>query len=84
MFDTKGYGPDGADELPPVVDQGDPKSRTDDALLSIIPREHRRAFKMRRLIDLGVDGLFTNFPARMRALLESPWGKGRKGLEPNN
>jgi glycerophosphoryl diester phosphodiesterase len=29
---------------------------------------------MRRLIDLGVDGLFTNFPARMRALLESPRG----------
>jgi glycerophosphoryl diester phosphodiesterase len=29
---------------------------------------------MRRLIDLGVDGLFTNFPARMRALLDSPGG----------
>ncbi|MBW2401523.1 MAG: glycerophosphodiester phosphodiesterase, partial [Deltaproteobacteria bacterium] len=29
---------------------------------------------MLRLIDLGVDGLFTNFPARMRALLESPRG----------
>jgi glycerophosphoryl diester phosphodiesterase len=29
---------------------------------------------MRRLIDLGVDGLFTNFPARMRALLKSPRG----------
>jgi glycerophosphoryl diester phosphodiesterase len=27
--------------------------------------------EMRRLIDLGVDGLFTNFPARMRALLDS-------------
>ena len=39
---------------------------------------------MRRLIDLGVDGLFTNFPARMRALLESPWGKEREELEPNN
>jgi len=29
---------------------------------------------MRRLIDLGVDGLFTNFPARLRALLESRRG----------
>jgi glycerophosphoryl diester phosphodiesterase len=30
---------------------------------------------MRRLIDAGVDGLFTNHPARMRAILGSPGGK---------
>lgn len=29
---------------------------------------------MRRLLDLGVDGLFTNFPERMRSLLDSPRG----------
>ena len=29
---------------------------------------------MRRLLDLGVDGLFTNFPDRMRRILESPRG----------
>jgi glycerophosphoryl diester phosphodiesterase len=29
---------------------------------------------MRRLLDLGVDGLFTNFPDRLRALLDSPAG----------
>jgi len=32
--------------------------------------------EMERLLALGVDGLFTNFPARMRALLDSPRGKG--------
>jgi glycerophosphoryl diester phosphodiesterase len=29
---------------------------------------------MRRLLDLGVDGMFTNFPARLRALVDSPRG----------
>jgi glycerophosphoryl diester phosphodiesterase len=28
--------------------------------------------QMRRLLDLGVDGLFTNYPARMRALVDPP------------
>jgi len=36
---------------------------------------------MRRLLALGVDGLFTNFPARLRALLESLRGSG---VFPNN
>jgi glycerophosphoryl diester phosphodiesterase len=27
---------------------------------------------MRRLLDLGVDGMFTNFPDRLRALVDSP------------
>ena len=30
--------------------------------------------EMKRLLTLGVDGLFTNFPERMRALLDSPGG----------
>jgi len=30
---------------------------------------------MRRLLDLGVDGIFTNFPARLRALVDLPQGK---------
>jgi glycerophosphoryl diester phosphodiesterase len=27
--------------------------------------------QMRRMLDLGVDGVFTNYPARLRSLLES-------------
>jgi len=30
--------------------------------------------EMKRLLGLGVDGLFTNFPERMRALVDSPGG----------
>jgi glycerophosphoryl diester phosphodiesterase len=33
--------------------------------------------EMRRLLDRGVDGLFTNYPARLRALVGSlPLGEG--------
>ena len=31
---------------------------------------------MRRLLDLGVDGLFTNYPDRLRALVDFPVGDG--------
>jgi len=37
------------------------------------------AEEMRRLLDLGVDGLFTNHPGRMRAILASREGKSRAG-----
>lgn len=50
------YLPSNAWELPPVADTGDPCDRRADELLSIVPRNHRRAFKMRRLIELVVDG----------------------------
>jgi glycerophosphoryl diester phosphodiesterase len=32
------------------------------------------AAEMRRMLALGVDGLFTNFPDRMRALVDAPGG----------
>ncbi len=50
------YLPPNAWELPPVVETGDPRDRREEELLSLVPRNHRRAFKMRRLIELVVDG----------------------------
>ena len=32
------------------------------------------AAEMRRLLDLGVDGLFTNHPDRMRVIVDAPGG----------
>jgi len=42
-------------ELPPVRANGDPADRRDEELLSIIPRDRRRLYDMRRVIDLVVD-----------------------------
>jgi len=36
--------------------------------------------QMAALLDLGVDGLFTNWPSRMRALIDSPEGASRWGV----
>jgi len=50
-----GYMPQNVWELPPVVSCDDPVDRCEDALLSIVPEQRRRAYDMRRLIDLVVD-----------------------------
>ena len=49
------YLPSNAWELPPLADTSDPADRREEELLSLVPRNHRRAFKMRRLIELVVD-----------------------------
>jgi acetyl-CoA carboxylase carboxyltransferase component len=49
------YMPANVWELPPVVPAGDPVDRMEEALLSIVPRERRRPYDMRRLIKLIVD-----------------------------
>ena len=50
-----GYLPSNVWEAPPEVDTGDPRSRREDGLLEIIPRNRRRAYKVRRVIDLVLD-----------------------------
>jgi len=49
------YMPQNVWELPPVTASADPVDRCEDALLDIVPRDRRKPYDMRRLIDLVVD-----------------------------
>jgi acetyl-CoA carboxylase carboxyltransferase component len=50
-----GYLPPNVWEGPPVAACDDPPERESEELLSIVPRSRRRAYKMRRVIELVVD-----------------------------
>lgn len=53
------YLPTSVDELPPRVTCADPTSRADEFLLDIIPRDPRKVYKMRKIINSVVDdGVF--------------------------
>jgi acetyl-CoA carboxylase carboxyltransferase component len=49
------YLPSNVDELPPRATPTDDPDRRDDALASIVPREQRKVFKMRSIINSVVD-----------------------------
>lgn len=49
------YMPQNVYEQPPRAQTGDPADRAEDALLDIVPPERRRAYNMRRIIDLVFD-----------------------------
>jgi acetyl-CoA carboxylase carboxyltransferase component len=49
------YLPSNVWESPPVAECDDPPSRQEEELLSVIPRNRRQAYKIRRVIDLVVD-----------------------------
>jgi acetyl-CoA carboxylase carboxyltransferase component len=49
------YLPANAWEAPPVEPAGDPAERREEELLSIIPRDPRRAYKMRRILEAVLD-----------------------------
>ncbi|MEZ5729171.1 MAG: carboxyl transferase domain-containing protein [Burkholderiaceae bacterium] len=49
------YLPSSIDELAPRQPTGDPPDRRDEALFSIVPRDPRRVYKMRKIIDGVVD-----------------------------
>jgi acetyl-CoA carboxylase carboxyltransferase component len=50
-----GYLPSNIWEPTPVVETDDPRDRCEAKLVSIVPRERRRAYKMRRIIDWVFD-----------------------------
>jgi acetyl-CoA carboxylase carboxyltransferase component len=49
------YLPDNAWELPPIVASTDPADRREEELLSIVPRDPRKPYKMRRVLDAVFD-----------------------------
>ncbi len=49
------YLPQNVDELPARIPADDDPRRTDERLISIVPREQRRAYKMREIIESVVD-----------------------------
>ena len=49
------YMPANVWELPPEVSAGDPPERCDDALLSLVPKDRRRPYSMKKLIGHVVD-----------------------------
>jgi len=50
-----GYLPTNVFGLPPVVGCDDPRDRCDEALLSVVPRERRKIYAMRRIVEAVFD-----------------------------
>ena len=49
------YLPSNVYEMPPVIACDDPKDRREEDLLSIIPREKRRVYRSRKILELVMD-----------------------------
>jgi propionyl-CoA carboxylase beta chain len=49
------YLPSSIDELPPRIDSTDPIDRREDSLITAVPRERRRVYKMRPIVEAVVD-----------------------------
>ncbi len=49
------YLPSNVDELPPIVESGDSPERREEKLLEIVPKNPRKVYKMRSIIESVVD-----------------------------
>ena len=67
------YMPQNVWELPPTAPCDDPADRQEEALLSIVPRNRRQPYNMRKLVSLVVDrdSLFELQPSFGRAVITS-------------
>lgn len=67
------YMPQSVFELPPMVPCSDPVDRRDEGLLSILPRDRRRPYNMRKLIEMVVDrgSVFEIQPSFGKAVITS-------------
>ena len=67
------YLPDNVWELPPVVAASDPADRRDEALLGIVPRDARKPYKMRAIVEAVFDrgSVFEVAPRFGRSLITS-------------
>ncbi len=65
------YMPQNVWQLPPVVNTGDPVDRAEQDLLSIVPRNRRKAYDMRKVIRLiaDCDSVFELQPRYGKALI---------------
>lgn len=65
------YLPQNVWSAPPFVDTGDPPDRREEKLLSIIPRNRRQPYNMRKLIELVVDrdSVFEIQPTHGKAII---------------
>src|SRR5699024_9967358 len=65
------YMPQNVWQLPPVIETGDDPDRREEALLSIVPRERRQPYNMRKLLAMiaDLDSLFEIQPTFGRALI---------------
>jgi len=67
------YMPQNVSELPPQIVSDDPVERRDEQLLSIVPRDRRRTYNMRKMIEMIVDrgSIFEIQPSFGRAVITS-------------
>lgn len=67
------FMPQNVHEAPPTLAAGDPADRVEEALLSVVPRQRRRAYDMRRVVELifDRDSPFEIQPDHGRALITS-------------
>tara|TARA_A100001037_G_scaffold306853_1_gene357224 strand:- start:23299 stop:24849 length:1551 start_codon:yes stop_codon:yes gene_type:complete len=70
------YLPSSADELPPLTDSEDDPDRTDEALISVVPKDPRQVYKMRSIIESVLDaGSFFEIGRRWGRSITTGFGR---------